>query len=324
MRVRARLTTAVVGLVGALAMAASLSGCITVHGEEAIVPTATPEEAERALERFVEVSNDANRTYDPELNERIERGPMGAIDHAVLEAQREVNPDGNDDFTPMELSDPTFHIPQQAGWPRFFLADAVHEASKNHWLLVFTRDSVDENWRASYLAALPPGGVPEFAEDEDGHLEDMPVGQAYPGLAAEPRELSAGYAGYLQEEEGPFVDGPFTTGILEGRDTENSDPAYEMHYQDEEATEREYAPVAVRTADGGAMVMFTTHHFDRQTVAPGFTPSVDPLVEALMEGTPETSVTRTWVAMETALVPEGEGDATIINRFSGVVSAEGE
>lgn len=323
MRVRAR----VAGLVGALAMVASLAGCITVHGATAIVPAATEKEAQEALDRWLETSNRANRDYDPGLNERIESGPMGAIDHASLRALRGLNPDGNPDFRPMELSGTAFHIPQQAGWPKFFVAETTPNLSADRWLLTFSRNSIEEDWYATYLTVLPEAQVPEFAEDADGFLEDMPAGRGYPGLAASPGELSAAYASYLSEREGPFADGSYTTGVLDHRREENSNPEYEMNYQDEAidpAAEPQLAPVAVRTADGGAFVLFTTRYFDRQTVVPGYTPSVDPEVEELMEGTAETSVTREWVAMQAALVPEGEGDIEIAHRVGGVVAAQGE
>ncbi|MGP4110639.1 hypothetical protein ACTWP5_06945 [Streptomyces sp. 4N509B] len=329
MRVRRmRVRTRVAGLFGALALVASLAGCITVHGEEAVVPATTEEEAQAALERYLERSNEANREYDAEINERIERGPMGAIDNAVLRAQHGLNPGGNPDFEPLEFSDTSFHIPQQAGWPKFFLADtATNRADDARWLLAFTRTSIEEEWFATYLAVLPTGQMPEFAEDADGSLDDLPVGEEYPGLAMAPQELGTAYATYLQEEDGPFAAGTFTTDLLQQRVEENSSPEYQMFYQDEAAdpeAEPHMAPIAVRLADGGAMVMFTTRHFDQQTVAEGLTPSVDPLVEELMEGTAETSVTREWVAMSTAIVPEGEGEITIANRLRGVVSAQGE
>jgi hypothetical protein len=323
MRVRAR----VAGLIGALAMVASLAGCITVHGETAIVPAATEKEAQEALDRWLETSNEANRDFAPSLNERIERGPMGAIDHASLRAARGLNPDGDPDFQPMELSDTAFHIPQQAGWPKFFVAETTTNLGAERWLLTFTRNSVEEEWYATYQTVLPETQVPEFAEDADGFLEDMPTGRDYPGLAASPGELSAAFASYLSEREGPFADGSYTTGVLAHRQEENSNPEYEMNYQDEAidpAAEPQMAPIAVRTADGGAFVLFTTRYFDRQTVAQGYAPSVDAEVEELMEGTAETSVTREWITMQAALVPEGDGDVEIAHRVGGVVAAQGE
>src|SRR5690606_25947192 len=124
-------------------------------------------------------------------------------------------------------------------------------------------------WYATYLTVTAPGRLPEFREDEDGYLEDIPVDGDQPGLAVAPRELSEAYATYLQQEEGPFAAGDYTSGLLTAREEENSNPEYEMSYQDEAidpAREPHMAPIAVRTADGGAMVMFTTRHFDRQTV----------------------------------------------------------
>lgn len=335
MRVRARVAKTVAALAGALAMAASLSGCVTVHGENAVVPAASKAEARRALERYVKVSNEAYASYDSGLNETIEKGPLGAIDNAALYAQHQLSPEGDEDYEPLEVSDTRYHIPQQAGWPKFFVVDTATNRSEDRWLMVFTRDSIDEKWKATYLAVLPADEIPEFATDGDGYLQDIPAGGGS-GLAIAPDELSASYAGtltgdggmagdgYLQTGEGPFADGPYTSELLAERDASNSSPEYEMQYRDWAAEEAENAPVAIRTADGGALVLFASHHSDKQTVVPGRSPSVDPLVEELMEGTAETSVTRTWVAMQAALVPEGEGDTVILDRRSGVVSAIGE
>lgn len=335
MRVRTRLARSVAGLAGALAMAASLSGCLTVHGENAVVPAVSQAEARRALDRYVEVSNEAFTNLDPALNDTIENGPLGAIDHATLYAAGELNPEGNEEYQPLEVSDTTFHIPQQAGWPKFFMAETSTNRGEERWLLVFTRDSVDERWKASYLTILAPELVPEFAQDEDGHLADIPLDEPA-DLAVAPGGLSAAYAGtltadgelagdgYLQTGEGPFADGAHTSGVLAERDEQNSSPEYEMQYRDWAAEEPENAPVAMRTESGDALVMFASHHSDKQTVAPGHTPAVDPLVEELMEGTAETSITRTWIAMQTALVPQNEGTIDLLDRNSGVISAIGE
>ncbi|MFE0688152.1 hypothetical protein ACWGNE_14615 [Streptomyces xiamenensis] len=333
MRVRARVARTAVGVVMAVATAASVSGCVTVHGETAIVPAASEEEAEAALDRFVEVSNESNAAYDAELNETIENGPLGEIDHAGLVARGEVTPGGNADFEPLELTDATFHIPQQAGWPKFFVADtATNRSGDNRWLLVFTRNGMDEEWLASYLSVLEPSAVPEFAVDDDGYAEDIPIPADAKeavgddaGLVLPPALVGLAYNDFLGSKAGPFADGPYTTEAVERREESNSNPAYAMQYQDSVPTEPGYAPVALRDTDGGALVFFATRHHEKQTMAEGETPVVDPLVEALMEGSAETSVTLVRMAMHAALVPaSGAGDVAVPSRITGVTSAIGE
>ncbi|MFD7512630.1 hypothetical protein ACFV5N_25290, partial [Streptomyces sp. NPDC059853] len=137
MRVRARVARTAVGVFMAVATAVSVSGCMTVHGETAIMPAASEEEAADALAHFVEVSNESNAAFDADLNDTIENGPLGEIDHAGLVARGTVDPEGNPDFEPLEFSDTRFLIPQQAGWPKFFVADtATNRSGDARWLLV--------------------------------------------------------------------------------------------------------------------------------------------------------------------------------------------
>ncbi|WP_159029933.1 hypothetical protein [Streptomyces marincola] len=331
---RARLTTAAAGSAMALALVASLSGCMTVHGETAVVPAASEEEAQRALDRYLEISNEAIGAFDPELNETAETGPIGAIRNAQLTAQRAMNPGGQDDFTPLELSDPRFHIPQQAGWPKFFVADVQpSQTPDNRWLLVFMRGAVEQDWRVSYLTVLPTEGAPELARDEDGYLEDLPVvdpselpaDDPGSGLVMEPGELGTAFVDYLQGGEAPFAGGPYTSDELAEREAANSDPAFVTEFQDQAAQSEEYAPVAIRTEDGGALMLFTSLHHEKQTMAEGETPVVDPLIEILMQGEAERAVTLERVSMHAALIPEvDDGQIELIHRSTGVIGATGE
>ncbi|MEK8170478.1 hypothetical protein NKH77_15335 [Streptomyces sp. M19] len=105
---------------------------------------------------------------------------------ADLTAQHTNNPKGNPGFPALRLSDATFHIPRQVGWPKFFVADTDSNRDANRWLLVFTRDGADEPWKVSYLSILSQDEVPEFTTDEDGWAEAV-APNATGGLAIAPR-----------------------------------------------------------------------------------------------------------------------------------------
>lgn len=322
MRVRARMTTAAAGL--ALALVASLSGCVTVHGERAVLPAVSEEDAERVLAEFAEVSSEASAGYDAELNATVENGPLGAIDQAGLTARDVVSPGGNENHEPLEFSDTRFLVPQQAGWPKFFVADtrsSRHE--ENRWLLVFTKDGHQEDWMASYLTVLPPEDVPDFSRDEEGYAQAVPQG-ADSGLALALEDLPQAYSAYLKEGEGPFTEGPYTTGVLEARQEADADLSFVMQYEDAPAEKPEFAPLGLRTEDGGALVLFSSLHHEKKTMAEGETPVVDPIVEALMDGSAERSVTLAWVWMQSALVPAENGDTEIRHRIAGVTGAKGQ
>ncbi|TDC24197.1 hypothetical protein E1265_10575 [Streptomyces sp. 8K308] len=320
---------------------------MTVHGEEAIVPATDTEEAEEVLRHYVEVYNEAKPANDSELNATVESGGLGAINGAVLDARAGAIADaeeqgdqqiidqineayGPDSFTPLELDDVRYHIPEQAGWPKFFVAEARSNLTENRWLLVFTRDSIDEDWRASYLGQVPAAQLPELAE-EDGALVDVPLtGTDGDDLAVPPAELSAAYAEYLSAGgvDPTFTAGPYTTDALASREEANNNAAFRTDYIDEPAEDPEYAPVAIRTADGGALVFFTTLHNSKQTVAEGENPAevlrLDPASLALMEGEARRAVTWQRVAYQVAYVPAGEGQVEILGQSRGATSVTGE
>ncbi|SFC68405.1 hypothetical protein [Streptomyces aidingensis] len=332
MLVRARSKAASIAL--AVSLALPLAGCMTVHGERAEVPAVTETEAQAVLEHYAEVSNEANLVYDEELNRTVDTGALGQINRAGHRARHEVHPEGNPDYRPLAFEDTRFHIPRLAGWPKFFLADTLSgRGDGNRWLLVFTRGSLEEDWKASYLSLLPPSAVPEFAQDEDGHAVAVrtaggpspdPAAAAADGLALDPAGISAAYGDYLRTGEGPFADGPYTSEELARREGESTDPAFYVQHEDLPPEDPALAALGLRTTDGGALLFFTVHHHEQKTWATGVTPVVDEYVEALMEGEPEQTVTIDRMAILTAHVPaEGDGEAALLFRISGALSATG-
>ncbi len=315
-------------LVAVLTGLTGVSGCLTVHGEKAVVPATTEAEAAKVLKEFVTTGNKANRTHDPKLNTTVETGALGAIDQAGLRAKQAVHPDGNPDHKPLELTDARFLIPKQAGWPKFFVADTASNRSRGaRWLLVFTRNGIEEKWKASYLAVLPEDSVPEFAEDGEGHVEAVPTDETA-RLAVAPKDLSRAYTDYLREGGGTFADGPLTNRVREERRKSATSPGARTEWADLPAEDARFGPLGLRTEDGGALVFFTTHHQMKQTVAKGYRPEVkDPYIKALLEGTPKQSVTYVRVALQVASVPAAdaaEPHVGVVYRLQGLTSAKGE
>ncbi|WP_103502875.1 MULTISPECIES: hypothetical protein [unclassified Streptomyces] len=316
MRVRARLTAALTGI----ALTASLAGCVTVRGEEALLPTTTEDEAADVLANYAEVKNEGNPAYDAELNSTVDTGTLLNINSAGHTARHRVHPEGNPNYQPMEFSDSVFHIPRQAGWPKHFVADTATNRGDARWLLVFTRDAVDQDWRANYLVTLPPEDVPVFTEDEEGHAEFLTADETE-GLAMSPASVAEGYAEYLQSGEGPYTDGPLTTGERERREEAGNEAAYVVQYQDQAAAGESSPPLALRTEDG-ALVFFSTQHHEKQTWAEGETPVIDQYVEALLEGEATRSVTTRRMSMQVSMVPESDvGEIEVASRVFGVVGA---
>lgn len=321
---RARLLAAGASTTALMVM---LSGCMTVHGETAVVPAVSESEARKVLKKFNDTSNKANRSYDASLNATIETGALGAIDQAGLRSRKSVQPGGNPEYRPLRLSDPRFLIPEQAGWPKFFVADTRSNRTQNgRWLFVFQRASAKSSWKASYLAVLENSEMPQFVTGKDGHVKAAPNTDGA-GLLLSPDELSDAYVSYLREGGGKFEAGEHTSKRRDQREGSENRPGKRTEFADQAAKPPQYAPFGLRTKDGGALVFFASHHHTKETYAKGYKPPVkDPLVKALMTGEPRQAVTYIRVSEQAVMVPPKEDGekVTFLNRIDGLVSAKGE
>ncbi|MFC7819434.1 MULTISPECIES: hypothetical protein [unclassified Streptomyces] len=312
-------------LVAASATALSLtaSGCVVVHGEREVLPSATRAEAAKALQQFTSAYNAADKAYDASLDAEHTTGALAAIDSARLKAGRTNHPDGNPSHAPLELTDVEFTIPEKAGWPRWFVADAKgNKGGEAHWLLVFTKHGLDETWQAAYLTLVAPDKVPEFKTDADGWAEAVPANST--DVAIPPADLSKGYTTYLKDGGEAFGEGVHTTSWRELRQKRATRPGLATQYIDEPLTDGDYAPLALRTKDGGAAVFFSSRHYEKQTAARGAavpTPNKDVL--ALTDGEIKQSLTMEFVSNQLALDP-ADGPVSILGRVQGLTSAKGE
>jgi hypothetical protein len=318
------------------ALVVPLSGCVTVHGERALVPSVRPAEAAKVLARFADRNNEATKAYDEQAVASVESGPLGAIDRAGVHAKHLDTPGGDKDFTPLRFSDTSYLVPKQRGWPKFFVADTRSNRSGDaRWLLVFRRDSPATPWMADFLGVAEPAQVPRFAKDKDGYAVAVP--NAGSGLTVDPGRLSAAYAAYLDGASGgpSFAPGPSTSQLRQTHAKEQRTADTVTQYADQGDSSGDFTPVALRTADGGAVVFFGSRHQSRATFRAGYRLDLDKDTQALTQGTPKTSITLSRVAQQMALVPaggtkgpggtdgKGGGQVTVVSRLVGLVGAKG-
>ncbi|WP_445026601.1 hypothetical protein [Streptomyces sp. SAS_270] len=318
-----------VSTAGALAaLSLTASGCVVVHGEREVVPAATRADAARALKDFTAAYNKADKAYDESLDADRVTGPLADIDGAKLKAGHTNSPGGNTAHAPLKLTDAKFVIPEKAGWPRWFVADA--DANKgsagSRWLLVFTRSGADGLWQASYLTILAADDVPEFTKDKDGWAQ--PVTSDDAELAVAPEQLSKSYANYLQDGGSDFAPGTHTSDWRALRKKNTNRPGLVRQYVDEPLTSGGYAPVGLRTKDGGALVFFSTRHFEKQTAAQGVDLKIsDQNIRALLTGEVKQSLTLEFVSNQAVLDPaKGASDHKVefLSRVQGLTGAKGE
>lgn len=306
------------------ALSLTASGCVVVHGEREVLPAATRAEAAKALRQFTTAYNKADKAYDRSLDAGRVTGALADIDGARLKAGRANHPDGNPAHTPLTLTDAKYTIPKKAGWPRWFLADAQgNKGGEVRWLLVFTRGALKAPWKVAYLTLLAPEDVPRFKTDKDGWAEAVKANSTDVALA--PKRLSGDYATYLKDGGDSFAAGAHTTVWRELREKEAAKPGLATQYIDEPLTNGDYAPLGLRTADGDALVFFTTRHFQRQTAAAGASvPTPNRSVMALTTGEIKQSLTMEFVSNQAALDPKGPGGVAILGRVQGLTAAQGE
>jgi hypothetical protein len=305
------------------ALSLTASGCVVVHGEREVLPAATRAEAARAVTAFTDAYNRADKAYDSSADAPYITGAPADIDSARLKAGHVNSPSGNPAHTPLTLTDVKITIPKKAGWPRWFVVDARgNKGGDARWVLVFTRDGLDERWQVAYLTLVAPGALPEFKKDEDGWAEAVPADTT--GLAVRPDALSRTYAAYLKNGGKTFADGRYTSALRADRRKEAEKPGLVRQFIDEPLTHGAYAPLALRTADGGALVFFTTHHYEKRTAAAGATvPVPNKDVQALIKGEVKQSLTMESVANEVVLDPPGNGPVRMLGRVQGLTSAQG-
>ncbi|MGW1018067.1 hypothetical protein [Streptomyces niveus] len=322
---------AAAGLATATVMSLVVSGCMTVHGELAVLPGAKKSEAAQALADFTEAYNKADKAYDPELDAGRVTGALGAINQAGLKARSVTNPEGNAQHQPLELTDAKYLIPRKAGWPRWFVADTDSNRDKddgpgdNRWVLVFVRGGADQLWEVAYLAILSPDEIPEFKTDKDGYVVPAPADSGSPAVA--PGEVGGEYVSYLKDGKPEhFARGPHTDQWRSSREKNAKLPGLTIQYSDQRLDDGEFAPLALATKDGGAFVFFAIKYFERQTAAAGYTPKVSADVKALLTGRVENTLTKEWVSSQAALLAPDGADADqikVLSRLQGVIGAEG-
>jgi hypothetical protein len=305
----------------AVALSLVLSGCVVVHGEREILPAATPGEAADALRGFTDAYNAADKAYDRSLDENRVTGAFGDLDGARLEARHTNSPGGNERHEPLELSDARYTIPAKAGWPRWFLADAAgNKGGDARWMLVFVKEHKKEPWQVAYLTLLDPEDVPEFRKGEDGHAQPVTGGDP---LELAPAKLGRAYADYLDEGGDTFAEGPHTSVVREQRARNEKRPGLVRQFEDEPLSGGDYAPLGLRTADGGALVFFGTKHFEKLTAAPGTEiPVQNADVRALTTGEVEQTLTMEYVSQQAVRVPR-TGPVVFLSRVPGLTAARG-
>jgi hypothetical protein len=198
---------------------------------------------------------------------------------------------------------PTFYLPEPTGYPRFFLADVARTLmfrglpvgrgattsiggaevpTDGPVLMVFEQSAAAGRWQLASVAQFPAGtGLPRLAADKNGYIPQVPLtstdllAQPY---ATGPLQAAVVDDGAASAAAKAVAAGPLTTGLYqEARDRADIGlevPTGDTYQWSMEGTP--YPAFALRTADGGALVLYAMY-LNSTVAVPGYFDNASPI-----------------------------------------------
>jgi hypothetical protein len=210
-------------------------------------PSLTKAQAAQVLARYQAVNNRANGGLDADLLGSVETGAQLEMDRADYKQHRATK----EKLRTFSYTAPTYYIPRQAGYPRWFAASATSGRARH--ALVFTQERAGGPW---LLAADPyPLEQPGIALDKDGYATAVPPGSV---PATHVATLNGGAKG--------MAPGPYTTGAHDALTKAQAALGQRgVRFSSRFAVDPQHA-FALRTTDGGALVWYVLRQSERYDV----------------------------------------------------------
>jgi hypothetical protein len=294
-RGRRRVLGPALGLAAALAIVGCTSvlpgpGAASVRGSTAgtAAPAITAAQARQVWDHYVAAGAEAVKTGNPALALALETGPQRAYDSATDTAARKTLGTGASalrqaraGLAPPAYTTPAFSLPEQSGYPRFFVADATRKLTSDYSsgaaapisvdgaairpfvpeLLLFEQASAGKPWLLASTSNLAVGEtLPKLAADNAGYARTV-------APTAGTQLAQPDYVGALQAavvDDGPanaatkaVADGPLTTGLYQGTVDHAGDltaPPGDVYQWELDGSS--YPQFALHTAAGGALVFY--------------------------------------------------------------------
>ncbi|MGC0416580.1 hypothetical protein [Embleya sp. AB8] len=318
-----RISRAVAATAALLVTALAATGCVSVNGSGTPVEALDKRAAAKVLHDYEVRNNQAYANRDLPLNARVETGSLGALDQAGLRILSFTDPRGDLGKAPISHERPEFLIPKVIGWPKWFAVQSTPNFNNaKPQLLVFLRAGPDAVWQAAWGPTLQ-NPLPELKRDRDGYLAALPPTASGPAVA--PGELAPALAEFLKDGRTRaelFGPDPYTAQLRKQRD----DPIGEGFVrQTVDSAAGQFPALALRTKDGGALVLFALQHSIKLTVQPPRRlGDVDASTLAFLSGKPTRSVTEHRLSEYVAVVPKAGGKVQLVGWMYGLVGADGE
>jgi hypothetical protein len=270
------------GVLGSAALAAAvvLGGCshaaAPADASTGSAHSLTFAQAQAAYDGYVTASTAAARQGDAAQGLAI----VADGQWSVLRAQYTALATSGTPVTQYSYGTPTFYVPAQSGYPQWFLVDVPTRTEGGgqpgpavNTLMVFVRSSRTEPFTLDGSAVLDQP-LPAIARDSHGYA--VGVSTTDQSLLLQPNIVGATQAAVV--DQGPaapaaavMASGPLTTALYAAQTAQgNAAAAQGLNYQWllEGAA---FAQWELRTADGGALVLYTMY-LNTTTEHPGNVP----------------------------------------------------
>jgi hypothetical protein len=311
-RLACALALAVTAALAVAGCTSATAGTTASSADTGGAPVLTQTQAGQVFDAYVAASNRAAATDDGKLALSVVTGAQQSLVSATLKSQAASSTSGDTSAYSSTLSiklalgqyaygTPTFYLPEPAGYPRFFVADvtrtlAVKGVGKDatvsaggaqvpvdgQALMVFEQSAAAGPWQLASVAQFPSGTtLPGLATDKNGYIPQVPLTSTE--LLAQPYATGPLQAAVV--DDGPasaaakaVAAGPLTTGLYQAaRDRADSGlevPAGDVYQWSMEGTP--YPAFALRTADGGALVLYAMY-LNSTVAVPGYFDDASPI-----------------------------------------------
>jgi hypothetical protein len=296
-------------------------------------PTATPALSRQAaldlIRHYSQVNNQANAHDNAPLLDTVEDGPLFAMSVGGYRQDSGTPAKDRKPYKPWSYDAATarLYIPKfLPGFPRWFAAALKVTSTKNQSLVLFAQQP-DRSWQMILAPDLDGMPLPHIALDAQGYATAVAAdGSDQPGFDA--GRLRTGITdnfatGGKNSGSQFFTPTPASkrqTGIHDkdihrlGRKGTTSFAAADNVWND---------AYGLKTAGGGAVLLFAHTHTQTDTLAPGWQLTAGPDTRAWLGKTPRSAITDTFVCNDAALVPAPTAKAQLLGYGCELTGADG-
>ncbi|SBT93381.1 hypothetical protein GA0115233_106259 [Streptomyces sp. DI166] len=296
------------------------------------MPALSDAQARAVIANYSKINNEANAQRDRTLLDTVEDGPMYAMSVSDYTETEGLPKADRKPYKPWsyDTSSAKLYIPRfTTGQNRWFAAALSGEKGKDpSRIAVFAEQPKDKRWELVSVVGLAGATLPDIALDKDGYATAV--------AATGNKELAADANLLRTAVIDNFATGGTNTGTKVFDPTKASQQQIKVHDETTRkfgklgttvfagGTNRFKDAYALKTSDGGTLVLFAHTHTQTDAVAHSglqINPGKDD--NAWLHGIPRTSVTYTFVCSDAATVPAKAAPSRLIGYTCARTDASG-